>query len=169
MGKHALKKNTKKNKARKNKSRKVKLFKGGKCGCSGGDSKELDKMVGGYGPASFQPLPLRNFYDLTNPSDLSFPDNDRNTPILKTTPILTGGKKRKKIKNKISIKKVMHGGNYMQSLANIDPIINPNNIVSYTNSTPGAVSASNLLTGQNFAYKTFTDSPLLNISSSYNA
>jgi hypothetical protein len=90
----SLKKRTMKKSMRKNKSRKQKLFRGGKCGCSGGDSAlpQNGTMVGGYGPASFQPIPLRTFYDY-NHSVIDNPVSDRNTPINSTTPILMGGKK----------------------------------------------------------------------------
>ena len=162
-------KKTAKKTMRKNKSRKPKLFRGGSCPCAGGDANiqqpihggKKKAMVGGYGPASFQPMPLHTFYDKSDPTVMSFPESDRNTPMNPTTPVLMGGKKNKKIK----ISKVMHGGNILPEWLSRDPILgNTNNVVQYTNTTPGAYSASNLLTGQGYSYPNITDGPLLNIN-----
>jgi len=161
-------KKTAKKTMRKNKSRKPKLFRGGSCPCASGDATtqpiyggKKKAMVGGYGPASFQPMPLHTFYDKSDPTVMSFPESDRNTPMNPTTPVLMGGKKNKK--NKFS--KVMHGGNILPEWLSRDPILgNTNNVVQYTNTTPGAYSASNLLTGQGYSYPNITDGPLLNIN-----
>jgi hypothetical protein len=160
--KKRMKKKINKKSMRKTKSRKVKLFRGGKCGCSGGDGLQPAqpsdlKMVGGYGPASFQPIPLRSFYDYNN-SSVDNPINDRNTPIHSTTPILMGGKKSRK-NRKI---KIMHGGNILPQWATQDPILgNNNNIVEYTYTTPGVFTGNNLLNGQGYSYPNINDGPLL--------
>jgi hypothetical protein len=145
---------------RKTKSRKTKLFRGGKCPCSGGDSLKSSPpiMVGGYGPASFQPLPLNTFYEKVDPTIMSLPINDRNTPMHPSTPILMGGKKSRKNK-KI---KIMHGGNLIPEFSLKDPILgNTNNVVLYTNTTPGTFTGHNLMNGVGYSYSNITDGPLL--------
>jgi hypothetical protein len=173
LKKSSKKRSTKKS-MRKNKSRKQKLFRGGKCPCGGGDAspsqlvyggeqkKHTDAiMVGGYGPASFQPMPLHTFYDKTDPTTMPFPASDRNTPMNSTTPILMGGKKSRKNKNV----KIMHGGDIFPQWLSRDPILgNTNNVVQYTNTTPGAYTGNNLLNGQGYSYASITDGPLLNIN-----
>lgn len=167
--KKSSKKRSIKKSMRKNKSRKQKLFRGGKCPCAGGDAaiqpayggKKQLTMVGGYGPASFQPMPLHTFYDKSDPSIMPLPESDRNTPMNSTTPMIIGGKKSRKNK-KINI---MHGGNILPQWLSRDPILgNTNNVVQYTNTTPGAYTGNNLFNGQGYSYATITDGPLLNIN-----
>lgn len=167
--KKSPKKKSSKKLMRKNKSRKIKLFRGGKCPCAGGGSetspyygagKQLN-MVGGYGPASFQPMPLHTFYDKSDLSTMPFPASDRNTPMDSTTPMLMGGKKSRKIKKT----RIMHGGNILPQWLSRDPILgNTNNVVQYTNTTPGAYTGNNLFNGQGYSYASITDGPLLNIN-----
>jgi hypothetical protein len=158
---------------RKNKSRRQKLFRGGKCPCAGGDAspsqlvyggeqnKQNSVMLGGYGPASFQPMPLHTFYDRSDPNSIPLPASDRNTPMNSTTPLLMGGKKSSKNKKV----KIMHGGNILPQWLSRDPILgNTNNVVQYTNTTPGAYTGNNLFNGQGYSYATITDGPLLNIN-----
>lgn len=173
--KKSSKKRSIKKTLRKNKSRKQKLFRGGKCPCGGGDAastpqlayggeqkKQSDViMVGGYGPASFQPMPLHTFYDKSDPTSMPFPASDRNTPMNSTTPILMGGKKSRRNKKV----KIMHGGDILPQWLSRDPILgNTNNVVQYTNTTPGAYTGNNLFNGEGYSYASITDGPLLNIN-----
>lgn len=156
--KKSIKRRSVKKSMRKNNTRKPKLFRGGKCGCSGGEANPPEiKMVGGYGPASFQPIPLRAFYDY-NSNIVPNPIDDHNTPMKPSTPILMGGKKSRKNKKII----IMHGGNIVPQILSQDPILgNTNNALQYANTTPGAFTGQSLLNGQGYSYASITDGPLL--------
>jgi hypothetical protein len=114
-----------------------KSYRGG-CDCNNNDPV----MKGGYGPSNFSSLPSSNYYGLTNPTDLAFPQSSR---------IISGGKKNKKHRQT----KKMNGGG--------------NNFVEFTGNTSGAVMASNVYNGIPNPSNSITEGPLLNISSVYNA
>jgi len=116
-----------------------KTYRGG-CGCNNRDPM----MKGGYGPSNFSSLPSSNYYGLTNPNDLAFPQSSRIS-----SGILSGGKKNKKHRKT----KKMNGGNFVQ----------------FTGNTSGAQMASNLFNGIPNPSNSITEGPLLNISSVYNA
>lgn len=146
-------------KINKNKSIKYRnLYKGGDCGCDGGNGSL--KIVGGYGQASYQPIPLKNFYEMTNPNDLPFPTIERNYSNIYTT----GGKKnsfkkmtRKTKKNKEL--KIMHGGNVLPYWMTNDPF--GNNYVQYTGDTAGAFLGKDLVNGIIDPNNYTTEGPLL--------
>lgn len=154
LSKRVIKKGGKKQKTnklrhKKNTTRKTKNLLLGGCGCSGNNGP---KMLGGYGAASMQPIPLKTFYPLNEYNQ----DPSVDLVSARNLPEIVGGRKRR-------MPKIIHGGS--ASVPTDIFLGNPSNQILTGANTVGAFLGQSALSGTIYVDPAPNTGPLLNINS----